>query len=599
VRRSRVVSVALAALTAAAAVVTVTGVATPALAALSGNWYGAAPYVMPLDNNPPDLSQVMAATGQKSFELAFILAPNGGGCSPTWDGTTPLSSDGAVVSAINTVRAGGGDVSVSAGGYGGTKLGQTCGSPQATADAYQQVVNRYGLRAIDFDLEEPEYENATAIANELGAAQILQRNNPGLYVSITTAGTASGTGWFGQQLLNNAKSLGFTPNNYAIMPFDGGFNGSASQISALEAFHSILMNTFGWDGATAYAHEGFSGMNGRSDSGEYFYQSDFQNVLNYATGHGLSRFTYWSVNRDRQCSPPDNNGVTSGVCSSVAQGAWDFTRYTAQFAGSAPPPPPPPPTTGYTVIGPGGKCLDVAGDDTGGNGTPVQLWDCQSWAVDQHWLLKNGELQSLGRCLDVIDQGTAAGSRLQLWDCWGGPNQKWVTRPNGTLVNVGSGRCLDAPYGNTANGTQLWIWDCNGSGAQTFSYNGGSSNIIGPAGKCVDVAGDEVAGDGAAVQLWDCQDRARDQNWAWSGSALTTMGMCLDIAGGGTGNGTPLQLHNCTGNPAQVWIANPNGTLSNPQSGRCIDSPGGNIANGTRLQIWDCNGTGAQTFAKA
>ncbi len=242
-RRSRVAPVALAVLTAAAAAVTVTGVAAPAQAALSGNWYGAAPYVMPLDNNPPDLSQVMAATGQKSFELAFILAPNGGGCSPTWDGTTPLSTDSAVASAINTVRAAGGDVSVSAGGYGGTKLGQTCGGPQATADAYQQVVSRYGLRAIDFDLEEPEYENATAIANELGAAQILQRNNPGLYVSITTAGTASGTGWFGQQLLNNAKSLGFTPNNYAIMPFDGGFNGSPSQISALDVLDQDLSDT--------------------------------------------------------------------------------------------------------------------------------------------------------------------------------------------------------------------------------------------------------------------------------------------------------------------------------------------------------------------
>ncbi|HEY3611594.1 MAG TPA: hypothetical protein VGL06_29130, partial [Pseudonocardiaceae bacterium] len=53
--------------------------------ALSGNWYGAAPYVMPLDNTPPDLSQVMAATGQKSFELAFVL--DGGGCTAAWDGT--------------------------------------------------------------------------------------------------------------------------------------------------------------------------------------------------------------------------------------------------------------------------------------------------------------------------------------------------------------------------------------------------------------------------------------------------------------------------------------------------------------------------------
>jgi len=278
---------------------------------------------------------VMNATGQKAFQLAFILAPNGGGCTPTWDGTRAVGSDTQAVDLINRVRAAGGDVSVSIGGYGGTKLGQTCSSPAATAAAYQQVVTKYALRAIDFDLEEPEYENATAVHNELGAAQILQRNNPGLYVSVTTAGTGSGTGWFGQQMLNDAKSLGFTPANYSIMPFDGGFSGGSSQVSALEAFHGILMTTFGWDSATAYAHEGVSMMNGRSDSGEYFYQADFASVLSYATSHHLSRYTFWSVNRDRACNPPIS--TTSGTCSSVSQNDWDFTKYTAQFAGATPP----------------------------------------------------------------------------------------------------------------------------------------------------------------------------------------------------------------------------------------------------------------------
>jgi len=320
----------------------------PARAALGGNWYGAAPYVMPFDNSPPDLGPVMSATGQKSFQLAFILAPSGGGCSPTWDGTRDVGSDTQAKAMIDGIRAAGGDVTVSAGGYGGTKLGQTCADPAATAAAYQQVVTKYGLKAIDFDLEEPEYENTAAIHNEIGAAKILQQNNSGLYVSVTTAGTTGGegTGWFGKQMLLEAKSQGFTPANYAIMPFDGGFNGSSAQISALEGFHSTLMSTFGWDSATAYGHEGVSLMNGRSDSGEYFRQADFQAVLDYATSHGLSRYTYWSVNRDRQCDPPDN-GTTSGTCSSVVQGAWDFTKFTASFGGAAvvPPPTDPPPGT--------------------------------------------------------------------------------------------------------------------------------------------------------------------------------------------------------------------------------------------------------------
>jgi chitinase len=336
-QRRSLTSLALAGLATVGATVFAVSTAGTASAALGSNWYASAPYLMPFDNSPPDPVAVMNATGQKAFQLAFVLAPNGGGCSPTWDGDRAVSSDSDVANLINRVRGAGGDVSVSVGGYGGTKLGQTCGSPEATAAAYQQVISKYSLQAIDFDLEEPEYENTAAIHNEIGAARILQQNNAGLYVSVTTAGTAAGTGWFGQQMLNEAKNTGFTPANFSIMPFDGGFNGGSSQVAALEAFHGILMSTFGWDSGTAYAHEGISQMNGRSDSGEYFRQADFQTTLDYATSHHIARYTNWSVNRDRQCAAGPDPGTTSGVCSSVAQSDWDFTKFSARFAGATPP----------------------------------------------------------------------------------------------------------------------------------------------------------------------------------------------------------------------------------------------------------------------
>ncbi|MYT71937.1 MULTISPECIES: chitinase [unclassified Streptomyces] len=326
-----------------------------ASAALGNRWYAAAPYLMPLDNDPPDAGAIMDASGLKAFQLAFILAPSGGGCSPTWDGTAPVSSDTAVKAKIDAIRAKGGDVSVSIGGYNGTKLGQACSDAASTAAAYQQVITKYSLKAIDFDLEEPEYENTAAVRNEIGAAKILQQNNPGLYVSVTTAGTADGTGWFGKQMLLEAKSQGFTPNNFSIMPFDGGFNGAASQTAALTNFNAILQSTFGWDQATAYAHEGFSGMNGRSDTGEMFTQADFQTVLDYATSHGMDRFTFWSLNRDRQCTPADNGGRTSGTCSSVAQNSWDFAKYSVKFAGATPPTTTPP-TSGGTTTPPATGC---------------------------------------------------------------------------------------------------------------------------------------------------------------------------------------------------------------------------------------------------
>lgn len=395
----------------------------PAQAATSPGpaWYNAAPYVMPLANNPPSLSTVMAATGARVFTLAFIVADNG--CTPAWEadsGLIDVAADSQVGPMINAVRAAGGDVVVSFGGYNGTKLGQVCGTPQATAAAEQAVITKYSLRAIDLDLEEPEYENAAAINNELGAAQILQANNPGLMITVTLPGTTSGTGYFGQQLLNTARSLGYRPSSYSIMPFDGGFNGASSQISALQSFHTILMNTFGWDSATAYAYEGISSMNGRTDSGEYFYQSDFQTVLSFVKSNHLARFTFWSVNRDRQCTPPDNNGNLSATCSSVPQNDWDFTRIVTQFAQTtaatptaAPSSTPPPTATTVPTLTPSptptspasSNCTGIAPWSpttayTGGSKVTYNgyLWQAKWWTYNDVPGGPAGVWVQLGRC---------------------------------------------------------------------------------------------------------------------------------------------------------------------------------------------------------
>ena len=369
--------------------------------ALSDNWYESAPYYSVLDSAAPDLGTVMSATGQKAFDMAFILA-DGSSCTPAWNGTDPTSSDTQVAAVINEVRSDGGDVIVSAGGYNGTKLGQVCGTAAATAAAYQQVINAYGLHAFDFDLEEPEIENTTAIDNELGAAQILQQNNPGLFISVTIPSITTGANYFGGLLLDEAKTLGFTPNDYTIMPFDGGFNGGSAQVTALQDFNAQLVSTFGWSSSTAYAHEGFSGMNGRTDTAEYFYQSDFQTVLSFAQSVGLGRFTFWSVNRDRECNPPDNNGDLSSDCSSVTQNSWDFTAFTVAFAKSAPvtePTPTPTPTPTSTGSTPtptptptpttSGSCTAAAwsasstytsGDVVSYNG---DQWTANQWNYDE------------------------------------------------------------------------------------------------------------------------------------------------------------------------------------------------------------------------
>lgn len=128
-------------------------------------------------------------------------------------------------------------------------------------------------------------------------------------------------------------------------------------------------------------------------------------------------------------------------------------------------------TSGATQInGPGGKCVDVAGVDSGGLGAAVQLWACQgpSLSKDQQWTRSGSTLRTLGRCLDVTGGSTASGAKLQLWDCNGTPAQDWRQVGN-TLVNPASDKCVDSPGGGTANGARLQIWTCNGSPAQSFT----------------------------------------------------------------------------------------------------------------------------------
>jgi hypothetical protein len=286
--------------------------------------------------------------------------------------------------------------------------------------------------------------------------------------------------------------------------------------------------------------------------------------------------------------------MTSGYPTDAADNAVQANIVAAGYSGQTNVPNGP----RGTITGPGGKCVDVAADDTGVNQAGVQLWDCQTYASDQHWQhFADNTLRTLGRCLDINGNGTANDTQVELYDCNNVGGQKWVQQADGSLRNPQSGRCLDSPNGATGNGTRLQIHDCNGAAAQKFAVNGGGVTTA-PGGKCVDVAGDDNGGNTTGVQLWDCQSYAVDQHWFHqSNGALRTLGRCLDINGNGTANGTQVELYDCNNVGGQVWQQQADGSLRNPQSGRCLDAPNGSTANGTRLQIYDCNGGATQKFA--
>ncbi len=204
------------------AVLLLTGMsATPAQAA--GN-LTAAPYYMPLDNDPQDIGAAIAASGQKSYILAFVLAPNGGGCTPTWDGNAqqPVSADTAVAAKVSTIRSRGGDVSVSFGGYNGLELGAACGDATSLANAYQAVITKYSLTHVDFDIEGDDLGDAAAEVKRFQAIKTLKAKNPGLHVSLTLPSTTVGLSDLGKAEIQRAKDNGAVIDLYKIMAFDYG-----------------------------------------------------------------------------------------------------------------------------------------------------------------------------------------------------------------------------------------------------------------------------------------------------------------------------------------------------------------------------------------
>lgn len=124
--------------------------------------------------------------------------------------------------------------------------------------------------------------------------------------------------------------------------------------------------------------------------------------------------------------------------------------------------------TGGTIVGRGsGRCVDLAQRGTS-DGTPVQLWDCNSdW--NQKWT-RNGSRfvnPQTGKCLDVNGASTADGALVQLWTCNGTSAQDWQVNGNGTIVNPRSGKCLDAA--GSANGSRLQIWSCGTQSNQLWT----------------------------------------------------------------------------------------------------------------------------------
>jgi hypothetical protein len=122
---------------------------------------------------------------------------------------------------------------------------------------------------------------------------------------------------------------------------------------------------------------------------------------------------------------------------------------------------------------------------------------------------------------------------------------------SGRLISASSGRCLDVPGSATANGTRLQIWDCHGDPNQLWNHTeaGELSVYSGDSRRCLD------ASDDAGAVIRECHGGA-DQQWSLNSDGTVTSvqsGLCLDVEEAADANGTPVILWGCNGGANQQW----------------------------------------------
>jgi hypothetical protein len=138
--------------------------------------------------------------------------------------------------------------------------------------------------------------------------------------------------------------------------------------------------------------------------------------------------------------------------------------------GSEPPPPQPAHPPAALVSEASDRCID-AGHGTGGDGFILQIWDC-SGADDQKWVRYSDRTVRLlidpGMCMEVAGNSTKNRAAIRLASCNGSPAQQFRLEKARDLVNYPADKCVDVKDREKANGTKLQLWTCVGGPNQKW-----------------------------------------------------------------------------------------------------------------------------------
>jgi hypothetical protein len=291
------------------------------------------------------ISTIAQQSGSRYFTLAFLETLSKTSCTLGWNGSrTDLVSAGRYLSDIGTLRAMGGDVIPSFGGWsadqGGTEIADSCNDVGAIASAYEAVITKYDVARLDMDVEGRSLNRPDGIDRRNKALKMVQawaqaQGRP-FQVSYTLPTSVSGLEPSGVAVLQNAIGNGTNVDVVNIMAFDyydrvttdmggaaiGAGNGLLGQLATLYPSKTAAQRA---------AMVGVTLMPGLDDyprRTESTSVADAQSVYAFARDNGFNTLSIWAVQRDNGGCP---GSTGSNNCSGIDQDTWAFSHVLNPF----------------------------------------------------------------------------------------------------------------------------------------------------------------------------------------------------------------------------------------------------------------------------
>lgn len=281
--------------------------------------------------------------------LSFIVASHDDPCLPTWGAAYSMEEASAQLDLdrrLEQLRRAGGSAMVSFGGQLNDDLAVGCTNRGALVEAYASVIDHYGVRSIDMDVEgallstpESVRRQAAAISEVQAAARAAGEGlDVWLTLPVSTGGLTPDGALAVQAYLESGVDLAgvnaMTMNyNADLGPEDSMAEAAKSSLSNLHAqLRSIYQDAeLPLGDATLWSKISATPMIGQNEvRSEVFSLEDARELNEFANDRGMIRLSMWSLNRDRTCvgNWPTAQRV-SDSCSGIQQ---DGTRFAVLLA---------------------------------------------------------------------------------------------------------------------------------------------------------------------------------------------------------------------------------------------------------------------------